>query len=222
MVERRGIIPSHREVLWSQKKREREGRKKGRCPPPPLSSILSPSFLSPYSSTSVYAFPLKIRLSPPTQALIIARTGIPSPCIALFPLLSCLLLSSSPPPEGQLNVNVLCLVTRLTRMVCDNESASGEEKEGGRERYQIPTTYQFLTFLLDTISVHLPYEGRRPNLPRPLTFTLPILIKSKVIVACISLKNTNRTGQLSGIKPKQALWGEPCKKFVPTHTTEDF
>lgn len=156
MVERRGIIPSHREVLWSQKKRECEGRKKGRCPPLPLSSILSPSFLSPYSFASFYAFPLKIRLSPPTPALIIARTTIPSPCISLFPLLSCLLFSplllpSSPPPEGQLNVNVLCLVTRLTRMVCDNESASGEEKEGGSEMYRIPSTYKFLTFLLEKL-----------------------------------------------------------------------
>lgn len=36
-------------------------------------------------------------------------------------------------------------------MVCDNESASGEEKEGGSETYQVPSTYKFLTFLLENL-----------------------------------------------------------------------
>lgn len=158
---------------------------------PPSTSFLHPLFpsflLIPLPRFT--PFPLKIRLSPPTPALIIARTAIPSPCISLFPLLSCLLLSplllpSSPPPEGQLNVNVLCLVTRLTRMVCDNESASGEEKEGGSETYQVPSIYKFLlsSQRSSTTSVNLPYEATKPNLPRPLTFTLPILIKSRVII----------------------------------------
>lgn len=62
--------------------------------------------------------------------------------LSLYPPASCPLLfrlprlPSSPPPEGQLNVNALCWVTRLTRMECENEPASGKEKDGRHEKYR--------------------------------------------------------------------------------------
>lgn len=68
------------------------------------------------------------------------------------------LLPSSSPPEGQLNVNALCSMTQLTRMVCDNESASSGKKKGVSKTYQFLSSYQFLSFktISQTFLIHSP------------------------------------------------------------------
>lgn len=126
---------------------------------PPSTSFLHPlSFLPfslflclvlrPFLSRFVYLPRLRLLSLPePPSPRPVSPSSLFSP-VCFFPLS---FSPASPPPEGQLNVNVLCLVTRLTRMVCDNESASGEEKEGGSETYQVPSTYKFLTFLLEKL-----------------------------------------------------------------------
>lgn len=128
--------------------------------PPLLSSILHFTSLSSY-----YLIPLS---SPLPRSY--PRWGFHILPVILLLLVLCLPLHlppSSHPPEGHLNVILLCSVTRPTRMVCDNDSATGGEKEVGR-----CATFSHLRFSPSSFCSLLKKKTRNHSQSLPLIFAL--------------------------------------------------